>query len=400
MNARERFKAICHFERPNDPCMWNVVSWNSTLERWAQEGMPVTNLDNMKQVNMHLLGYQDQKERIGPKAALYGVGKNGQPPYVTPIDPIFEQKVIREEGEHLILQDFDGSIVERRKYDDTSIPRYIQYPVRDWQSWEEYRKLLNPFSPGRWPPGWDIITDDKLSWPVKPEQEGKHWEARDFPLGMTALSLYGCPRNYMGVENLSYALYDDPKLVEEMVEWQAYLGYEMIKKVFDAGVTLDWVWLWEDMAYKGGSLVSPAWVKRVMVPRYRKVVDLLRSQSVDALVLDCDGNVDELLPIWVDCGINAIYPMEVAAGNDSLQARRRFGKDLVIVGGVDKRALAQGQREIDAEVAKCRELLKHGGFFPSVDHHIPPDIPYENMVYFLNELRKLSEYPETRRILG
>lgn len=174
----------------------------------------------------------------------------------------------------------------------------------------------------------------------------------------------------------------------------------MAKKVFAAGVTLDWVWLWEDMAYKAGSLVSPAWVKRVMAPRYRKVVDLLREHGVSALILDCDGNVDELLPIWVDCGINAIYPLEIAAGMDPLAVRKEFGRNLIITGAVDKRALAQGKAEIDAELEKCRQLLSYGGFFPSVDHHIPPDVPYRNIVYFLNELRKMSEYPETRRVIG
>lgn len=397
MNARERFRAICRFERPNDPFMLRATSWNETLDRWVREGMPVTNLDNMKQVHMLLLGYQDQSERVGPHAAISATVRNGNPPYCVAIDPRFELKVLKEDDERVIQQDLDGTIVERRKQSDTTIPRYLEYPVKDRQTWEEYRKRLDPFSSGRWPQGWDIMTEDKLTFPIKPGQDGKSWEHRDFALGMSVLSLYGNARNYMGLENISMALYDDPKLVEDMVEHQAYLGYEMVSKVFEAGITLDWVWIWEDMCYKAGPLVSPSFVRKVMAPRYRRVVDLLRSHGVEAIILDSDGNVDDLLPIWVDCGINAFYPFEGAAGMDARQVRRKFGKDVIIVGSVDKRALARGKAEIDAELDKCRELLKHGGFFPSVDHHIPPDIPYRNIVYFLNELRKMSDYPETRR---
>lgn len=276
----------------------------------------------------------------------------------------------------------------------------MEYPVKDFQSWETYKKRLDPFSPGRWTDGWDIMTDDKMGWPTAPGQFNRSWEERDFPLGMKLLSVYGQPRNYMGLEGISIAMYDNPKLVEEMMDRQAWLAFEMAKKVFDAGITLEWVWIWEDMCFNKGPLVSPAWVKRHMVPRYRKVVDLLRDNSVDVLILDCDGNIDELLPIWVDCGINGSFPLECASGMDARRVRKKFGDNLVLFGNIDKRALAKGKREIDVELDKVRTLLHSGGYFPGVDHQIPPDVPYENIVYMINEIRKMSVFPETRRLIA
>jgi uroporphyrinogen decarboxylase len=151
------------------------------------------------------------------------------------------------------------------------------------------------------------------------------------------------------------------------------------------------------MCYKKGPLVSPEFVRKYMVPRYRKVVDLLRASGVSALILDSDGNIDSLLPIWLDCGSIGTYPLECAAGMDARKLRRKFGKDLILFGNIDKRALASGKEAIDGELAKAKELLASGGYFPNADHHIPPDVPYEAIVYFLNELRKMSAYPETRR---
>jgi len=128
-------------------------------------------------------------------------------------------------------------------------------------------------------------------------------------------------------------------------------------------------------------------------------VQLLRDNGVDIIYLDSDGNIEDLLPIWVDCGINMFYPFEVAAGMDTLSVRKRYGKNVIISGNIDKRALAAGKSAIDGELERCRVLLRDGGFFPSCDHHVPPNVPLENMVYFVNELRKLSAYPETRRVV-
>jgi hypothetical protein len=396
---RDRFQSICRFERPDDPFFWGISSWNEALDRWRDEGMPVGSTDTMKDANMLLLGRQDQNEGIQPKGAIFGMGRNGNPPWVVAIDPIFERRVLKEDAEHITQVDYDGSIVKRRKAADASIPQTLAYPVTDRASWLEYRNRLDPFSPGRWPAGWETMTDDKLNWPIRPEQVGRPWEERDFPLGMNLLSLYGNPRNYMGLENLSTTIYDDPAFVEEMMDWQAWLSMEMLKKVFDAGVSLDWVWLWEDMCFNKGPLVSPQFVRKVMVPRYRPVIDLLRSHGVSALILDCDGNIDELLPIWVDCGINATYPLECAAGMDGRKVRAKFGRSLILIGNIDKRALAAGRNEIEAELEKVRALLKHGGYFPSVDHMIPPDVPYENLVYMINEIRAMGAFPDLRRTI-
>lgn len=396
-NSRERFLQIAHFERPDDPFVFGLRAWNETYRRWVREGMPVPG--QSREVNVLLLGYQDEIESIIPNAALVGLGANGNPPWVPPLMPFFETKVLREEGTHVVKVAPDGAIVRVMKDDPEAMPQWLSYPVKNREEWEAYKRRLDPASPERFPAGWDIITDDKLGWPVREEMAGKHYAERDFPIRMSCLSLFGIPRNTLGLEGLSYALYDDPGLVEDMIECQMHLAYEMIKKVLAAGVIPDYAWIWEDMAHKRGSLVSPAFVKKHMAPRYRRVVDLLRSHGVDIIILDSDGNIDDLIPIWLDCGINGFYPLEVASEMDGIALRKRYGKNIILTGHVDKRMLAKGKREIDSELEKVRTLLKYGGYFPSCDHHVPPDVPYQNIVYFLNELRKMSAFEETRRII-
>ena len=128
-----------------------------------------------------------------------------------------------------------------------------------------------------------------------------------------------------------------------------------------------------------------------MMPRYKKITELLRSNGVDVIFLDSDGNVEQLVPLWLEAGINYIWPFEVAAGNDAVALRKKYGKDLIIGGTIDKRALAKDKKAIREEVmSKVPFLLEQGGYFPSVDHLVPPDITFENYCYYINLMREVA----------
>ena len=398
MNARERFHAIANFERLNDPFFFGAGLWKDTFRRWVREGMPIALFDE-KAKNELLIGRQDQNEFVKPNAGSLDMSDTGDHTWGPPLVPYYEEKILSEDEQYIIRIARDGSTTRINKKDRESMPQWIDYPVKTVADYREYKKRLDPYSPERYPTGWDRISNETVSWPLAPGLDGKHMNERDFPLGMMVLTLYGGPRYAMGLENMSLAMYDDPALVEEMIEWQTYFACTMIEKVFASGVTLDFAWMFEDMCYKTAPLVSPAFVRKHMAPRYRKVVDLLHSHGVKTILLDSDGQIGELLPIWIDCGINGSYPCEVASGMDGLDLRKKFGKDLLLFGNIDKRALSRGKTEMDAELTRIRAILKTGGFFPSVDHHIPPDVPYENFVYFMNTLRSFSDYPESRRAM-
>ena len=120
-------------------------------------------------------------------------------------------------------------------------------------------------------------------------------------------------------------------------------------------------------------------------------VDLLHKNGIDIIFLDSDGDVSKLIPIWLDCGINYMWPLEVAAGNNAVALRKEYGKDLIIGGNIDKRALVKGKEAIREEVmSKVPFLLEKGGYFPSTDHLVPPDVTFENYKYFINTLREAA----------
>jgi len=385
VNDRERFLSIARFERPGDPYDFHQWIWLETVERWRLEGLP----KEANPLQVVSLG-QDHTEYL----PVYNTIRCGRPyfnpPYYVAVVPWFERQILRDEGETEMVRDEDGMVYRVSKSVPGVLPQYLEYPVHDRASWREYQKRLDPQTPERWLAGWERIDLRRTTYQHDPLLQGRPWGERDFPLGMMSLSLMGLPRNMMGLEAYSLALYDDPSLVEEIADHMLYWNLQMAAKVFAAGISLDFCYLWEDICYKTAALFSPAIMRRIMLPRWRKLTDFLRAHGVPVIVVDCDGNLDEFLPLAVEGGINGVLPFEVAAGNDIHAARRRYGKNLILFGGIDKRALAEGRAAIDAELDRvARPLLAQGGYFPILDHYAPPDISLENYLYYKLKLKSL-----------
>ena len=160
----------------------------------------------------------------------------------------------------------------------------------------------------------------------------------------------------------------------------------MMAQILDV-VDIDAFIIWEDMGYERVRWYLRRMARQFMLPRYRKVVDFLRGRGVKYIGLDSDGQIDPLIPVWLDAGLNCLYPFEVQAGMDVLAVRKKYGKELRLWGGVDKRALASGPEAIDAELARLHPLMREGGYIPHTDHSLPTG-------YFFPELHLLHEKDE------
>jgi hypothetical protein len=385
VNDRDRFLQIARFERQGDPYEFHQWIWLEAIERWQKEGLP----KEAHPLRVVSLG-QDRTEFLPIRSTSRTGRPYFNPPYYVGIVPWFTRTVLREDETTQTVRDEDGILYRISKTTPGVLPQYLEFPVRDRKSWKEYQKLLDPHTPDRWPAGWDRIDLTDTMYDHDPKLNGRPWNERDFPLGMSSLSLMGLPRNFMGLENYSLALYEDRALVEEITEHMLWWHLEMAKKVFAAGIRLDFCYLWEDICYKSGPLFSPKMMREIMVPRWKKFTEFLRTNNVPVILVDCDGNVDEFLPLVLEGGLNGILPFEVAADNDILKTRKRYGKDLILFGGLDKRALAAGRDSIDAELDRvARPLLAQGGYFPMLDHYAPPDIPFENYLYYKMKLKSL-----------
>jgi Uroporphyrinogen decarboxylase (URO-D) len=357
MNARDRFIATMHYqERDRCPIM-DFGFWDETLVIWERYGLPC---------------------ECDPDA-FFGMDPQW---HVAPINvhlcPSFQHVVLEDRGDSEIVRDGDGVTKEQGKFLG-SIPRHIDHTLKDRESWEkEFKWRLNGADKTRYSRQW---TNHLLRYQNP---------TRDYPLGINAGSLYGWIRNWMGLEAVSMLVYDDRALFEEMVETVANCVIEAITPALESGVKFEYAMMWEDMCYRAGPLLSPRVFKQVLVPQYRRITDLLKKHGVDVVIVDCDGDMTSLLPLWLEGGVNTMFPIEVGTwGLDPIKLRRQFGRDLLMVGGVGKQILAGSREEITAEVERLNWLVEDGGFIPTPDHRVPPDVSLDNYVFYLNEAKRV-----------
>ena len=365
MNDRQRFLETVRFGQPDRIPYWECAFWGETFTRWISEGMPESAIKS-----------QDSLREYFGFDRSFGVYFRGTAPVNLGFIPGFEHKVISEENGIITEQGGDG-VISRWSRGGHSTRQFVCFPVQNRDDFLEIKKRLDPTTSGRVPEN------------LKEKVTNLH--AEDYPTCMQVGGYYGFARSLMGMEGLSIAFYDQPELVEEIFEYRTEYVSQVIEKALQE-VKPDFAEFWEDMAFKSGSLVSPTLYRKLAVKQYRKITDLLRSYGVDIIMLDSDGNVDDLIPIWLDGGINCIWPFEVASDMDPVALRKKYGKELVMIGAIDKRAMAKGKKAIEEEVmSKVPFLVESGGFIPTCDHAVPPDVSLENYQYYLELIHKIAE---------
>ena len=353
MTSRERYLRVMRYgDFDRVPYIGGMGPWPETVERWKREG------------------YDPQNPPPFPTDRFEFRGG-----WFFPTPP-FERRVIEEDAETVLYVNHEGILMrERRDQPYSSMPQFVRFPVQTREGFRAFWKArMQPDMAARLGAGW--------------REELRAQRKRDYPFIIISDrwgGFFGPLRNMTGVERLCELFYDDPALVEEMMDAVADFIIAMMGQVLDE-TDVDGYGFWEDMAYKTGPLISPQMVRGFMLPRYRRVVEFVRSRGVEFVLLDSDGDISSLIPVWLDAGINIIYPFEVQAGMDVVEVRRRYGRDLRLWYGIDKRALARGHEAIDAELARVEPLMREGGYIPAPDHSLPPDVPFPNYCYYMDRL--------------
>lgn len=368
MNYRERFLRCNRFQSVDHAPFFEISTWGQTIERWHKEGMP-------QDVDTHF--FLDGNEYFGFERWEY-IKIN------TLVVPAFEYQVLEEDERTIVFRSEEGSVHRALKEGQAksgtrmSMDQLISFPVTDRQSFIEMKKRYNPHSPIRYPRYWDDLV--------------RCYKGRDYPLALTGIGQFGfysMLRRWMGTENACTIFHDDPILANEMLDFLTEFFIELTERALN-DVEIDWYNYFEDFAFKTGPLISPNIFKEFLLPRYKKINEHLRKHGVDIISLDSDGNIEVLLPLIIEAGFNHICPFEQAAGMDVVKIRKKYGKSFALMGGIDKREIAKGKKEIEIELLRqVPFLLETGGYIPTIDHAVSPDISYENFMYYLDLKRKL-----------
>jgi uroporphyrinogen decarboxylase len=286
------------------------------------------------------------------------------------LSPPFEEKTVEVRQNTRVLINADGLFAEVPLDNHDTIPHYIKSSIHTPDDWEKVkRERFRLDDPER-------IVD------IAAIQE-RHPADRDYPLGINCGSMIGKIRDMLTFEGLAYAIYDYPAMVEDMVETACVMVEHALDQILPH-FQFDFASGWEDICFKNGPIVSPRWFKRVITPRYQRISRRLREHGIDIWYIDCDGDVRPILPHMMDGGVNCLFPFEVNGCAHPAELFKEYGKELRIMGGVDKIQLGSGRDAIRAYMDTLGPLVERGGYIPFCDHRGPPNVPPDDYLFYLD----------------
>ena len=252
----------------------------------------------------------------------------------------------------------------RRAYVDSN-----SGPIMSWKDFENYQW---PESPGIINTGNKILADL-------------------VPSGMKALVLPGGLFEWttwlMGMVPFSLALYDEPDLVDAIIEKLSdiiYKGAEEVMQIPNIGG----LFIGDDMGFYSGTLVNPQVLKEKFLPHLKGITELAHQAGKLVLLHSC-GNLASIMDDICDTGIDAKHSFEdkIMPVEDVYQ---RWGDRVAIMGGLDVNLLSAGT---EANIRKrTRGILDvcgpDGGYVLGTGNSVASYIPVRNYLIMLDEGRK------------
>ncbi len=365
MTPRECFRRIATFRKADYIPNYEMGVLGETLTAWRSEGLP----EGVGLGEFFGLDHHEDMIHIG-----YG-----------PIPGVPDQTRWQgepcEDGISRFVRDAWGreslNVLPGRHYADGA-HRLLRPGIRDRADWERLRGHFRADEPLRYPDHWD---EDNWS------QKVARWRDRDYVVTLRAPGMVGEIKEVMGFENYCVMLHEDRALIEEIMETRTQLALDILGRALDE-VDFDGLHFWEDCAYRGGPILSPAMFEELAVPRYRRLSDFYRSKGGEVVSVDSDGDIRLLIPGWLKGGINHIWPMESFAGMDVVALRKEYGQAFSMRGGVDKFVIAKGREAIDRELDRICPVVQDGGYIPHLDHQIS-GARFDDYCYYMERKREL-----------
>ena len=362
-SSLERFEACMEYRscdrRPNH----ELGVWPQTRERWRRE-----NPEAIRDFTWDW--FVDEPGLDLDRREYIPVNFGFMPP--------FDHQIIEETDEYVTARNSLGVVTKALKEGTVCggrmcMDQYLDFPVKRPEDFPAIKKRLIAAIPERYPADLDA--------------QVARWNKRDFPLvfgrNCAANGFYWRAREFMGTEALSTAFYEYPNLMHEMMEFYADFIIETSRPVLEK-IQVEYFVLNEDFAMKSGPLIGPNIFREFIFPHLKRMVEFFRSYGTKYFAVDSDGDPTVLIPLMMDAGVDTVWPIERASNVSPQQWRKQFGKSLRLWGGVDKRILPLGKEAIRAHLREFIPLIEQGGFIPTIDHTVPPDVSWDNFRYYMD----------------
>lgn len=282
-------------------------------------------------------------------------------------------RIIEDNTEYQITIDNMGRRSKLCK-NSATIPLPLDYPVKCMDDWLKIKHWYE-FSEDR-------VNKESLLNQKKMQEKG-YLTTAWIPGGFDE------PRQLMGEEELCIACYEQPELIQDMLDTIGSTCVNAFERTVDI-VGVDCLCIHEDMAGKSGALFGPNQISQFLKPYYTKVWDFVSSTGCSIFSQDSDGNMVSVLDSFLDSGVTLTYPCEPESGMDIVEIRKKYGNRLAFKGGINKYVLRGTKEDIrrELEYKMCSDTMGGGTIF-GIDHRIPNGVPLENYKYYVNLGREI-----------
>jgi uroporphyrinogen decarboxylase len=357
----DRFLACMEY-RPGPRPNHELGVWPQTRQRWETENAPAVAGFRWNWFDGEAALGMDRREFIPVKFGFI---------------PPFEPQLIEETPEYEIRRNGNGIITKALKEGTLgggrmSMDEYMDFPLKTPADWPGIERRLVAAMPQRCPADLD----------ARVQQYKRRQHVLVLGNNCAANGFYWRAREFMGTEGLSLAWYDYPEMMHEIMEFFADFIIETARPVLEK-IDVEYFTLNEDLSMKSGPLLGPETFRTFIFPHLKRMVEFFKGHGTRYFAVDTDGDPTVLIPLFMDAGVDALWPIERASNVSPVAWRRRFGRGLRLWGGVDKRVLTRGPEAIRQHLREFIPLIEEGGFIPTVDHTVPPDVSWDNFRYYM-----------------
>ena len=356
--------------------------WSTTVEKWEKEELN-------KDLTDKLLNKRSKEKLSGRERYLYceitdptyhyeqKLGFDGvkrmifYPPFYN-----FQSHIIEETEDYYIKRDEDGW--KRKYYKDRKLVKEIEPVVETKEDWEKLKQKARDEIK-------NCYRDEDIEQVYKPYQ--KEHQKGEYSLRLRINGFFWTPKNLLGTDQYMFAFYDQPKLLHDINQFLLEFYLDRLPKLLDV-LEVDLIFLTEDLSGKNGPLLSVEHFNEFMAPYYKKLVSHLKKKGVQNVFVDTDGDFSSLVPEFMKVGVDGFLPLDVNAGLDIVELRKKYPK-LKLIGGFNKLRLADGKKAIEKEFKRLIPIIKQGGYILGIDHQVPPSVSLANYRYYIKRMQSI-----------
>lgn len=352
IKPRDRIKLILN-HREADRVPIHDSPWAATVDRWRSEGLP---------------SGVSPDDYFGYEIAIFNADTS----------PRFPTEVLYEDEEYIVERNSFGGIRKNHR-DYSTTPMIIDYPCKTKEDWNRIKPRLN-------------ADDYRVDWVSGLQSFHREYSRGRFIMYGAAVG-YDKIQSYVASERLLKAIIREPDWVVDMYWTDAKLVMEMCERMIKGGFKFDGAFLYCDLGYRHGLLFSPKHFEEQLHPVFKELCRFFHNREM-YVFLHCCGRVKDLIPFFIEEGIDCLQPLEVKAGMDLLELKDKYGDKMTFMGGIDVRLMAlDDPKPIEEEIRrKITVAKKDGGYIYHSDHSVPKNVSFQNYKRVIELVKKYGKY--------